>query len=79
MESRLIRHLQVWTASVMVTLTDALARSARRDDDRGDVPGWVMITVMTAIVVIALLAVFRDQVTTAVKNAFDSVSGAGKA
>jgi hypothetical protein len=50
MESRLIRHLQVWTASVMVTLTDALARSARRDDDRGDVPGWVMITVMTAII-----------------------------
>ena len=37
-----------------------------------------MITVMTAIVVIALLAVFREQVTTAVKNAFDSVSGAGK-
>jgi hypothetical protein len=80
MESRLVRHLQVWTMSVMITLTDRVARSARRDDDdRGDVPGWVMITVMTAIVVIALLAVFRDQVTTAVKNAFDSVSGAGKA
>ena len=45
--------------------------------DRGDVPGWVMITVMTAIVVIALLAVFREQVVTAVQNAFQSVSGAG--
>jgi Flp pilus assembly pilin Flp len=33
---------------------------------------------MTAIVVIALLVVFKEQVTTAVKNAFESVSGAGK-
>jgi len=32
--------------------------------------------VMTAIVVIALLAVFREQVVTAVQNAFQSVSGA---
>ena len=79
MESRLVQHLHMWTMSVMITLTDRLDRSVRsRDDDRGDVPGWVMITVMTAIVVIALLAVFKTEVTDAVKNAFDSVSGAGK-
>ena len=35
-----------------------------------------MITVMTAIVVIALLAVFKEQVVNAVQNAFDSVSNA---
>ncbi len=57
----------------------ALDRSTERDDDadRGDVPGWVMITVMTAIVVVALLVVFKAQVTDAVTNAFDSVRGAG--
>jgi len=74
-------RLQVWLTVAVLTLTDRLAGAAERsedDSDRGDVPGWVMITVMTAIVVIALLAVFREQVTTAVKNAFDSVSGAGK-
>lgn len=80
MESRLVRQLEVWTMSVMITLTNRSARSAGSDDDdRGDVPGWVMITVMTAIVVIALLAVFKGEVTDAVKNAFDSVTGAGKA
>lgn len=75
-----LRQLQVWLTAALLTLTDRVAAASRRadDDDRGDVPGWVMITVMTAIVVIALLAVFREQVTTAVKNAFDSVSGAGK-
>jgi hypothetical protein len=48
---------------------------ADSESDRGDVPGWVMITMMTAIVVIALLAVFRDAVVNAVTNAFNSVSG----
>ena len=59
-------------------LRTALTAPSGRDEDRdrGDVPGWVMITVMTAIVVIALLAVFREQVVTAVQNAFESVSGA---
>lgn len=62
---------------------DTTAAGPTRDErggdlrDRGDVPGWVMITVMTAIVVIALLAVFREQVLAAVTNAFNSVSGAG--
>ena len=74
-------HLQGWLTAALLTLTDRVAVASRKaddDSDRGDVPGWVMITVMTAIVVIALLAVFREQVTTAVTNAFNSVSGAGK-
>lgn len=53
------------------------ATDARRSSDRGDVPGWVMITMMTAIVVIVLLGVFQDAVVTAVTNAFDSISGQG--
>lgn len=67
------------TLSLVAGLTAALNGDAEASDDRdrGDVPGWVMITVMTAIVVIALLAVFRQQVVTAVQNAFESVSGAG--
>ena len=43
--------------------------------DRGDVPGWVMVTVMTAVLVVAILAVFRPQVTDALSGIIDSVSG----
>jgi hypothetical protein len=67
-------------STALPTARTPLSRDAdhRHDDrDRGDVPGWVMITVMTAIVVIALLAVFREQVLTAVQNAFSSVTGSG--
>ena len=66
----------VWLAAVLALAAPADRPTGTDDRDRGDVPGWVMITVMTAIVVIALLAVFREQVVTAVQNAFESVSGA---
>lgn len=66
-----------WVNTVTLSLVARLTSPPREDHDRGDVPGWVMITVMTAIVVIALLGVFREQVITAVQNAFQSVSGAG--
>lgn len=45
------------------------------DRERGDVPGWVMITVMSAILVVALLGVFEPQIKHAVSNALDSVTG----
>jgi hypothetical protein len=83
MHQKTVAHLHLWMSGAMFVLTDRIIAPTHQDDDqdqdRGDVPGWVMITVMTAIVVIALLTVFRTEVTTAVKNAFDSVSGSGKA
>ena len=60
-------------------LTAALAALAARlhaDDDaeRGDVPGWVMITVMTAALVLAILIPFREAIVTAVTTALGSVT-----
>ena len=47
----------------------------RLRDDRGDVPGWVMVTVMSAILVVAILGVFEPQIKGAISNAIDSVTG----
>lgn len=44
------------------------------DRERGDVPGWVMVTVMSAILVVAILAVFEPQIKAAISNALDSVT-----
>ena len=35
----------------------------RRRNERGDVPGWVLITLMTALIVAALLAIARPRLT----------------
>ena len=56
----------------------ALAARVRGDDpERGDVPGWVMITVMTAALVLAILIPFREAIVNAVQNALQSVTSAG--
>ena len=56
----------------------ALADRLRGDDaERGDVPGWVMITVMTAALVLAILIPFRAAIVDAVSNALTSVTSAG--
>ncbi|SEO75364.1 hypothetical protein [Trujillonella endophytica] len=56
----------------------ALSVRLRGDDpERGDVPGWVMITVMTAALVLAILIPFREAIVTAVQNALDSVTTGG--
>ena len=49
------------------------ARTQR--DDRGDVPGWVMITVMTAGLVAILTAVAGPQLKDLLQEALSSVGG----
>ena len=62
-------------------LTAALAAFSARvrgeDPERGDVPGWVMITVMTAALVLAIPIPFREAIVAAVTNALTSVTSGG--
>ena len=53
-------------------------RTRRNGGDRGDVPGWVMVTLMSAILVVAILVPFRRQVLPAIQGAIDSVINLGK-
>ena len=64
-------------AFVTTALAALTARVRGADPERGDVPGWVMITVMTAALVLAILIPFREAIVTAVQNALQSVTSAG--
>lgn len=69
--------VRMW-AAVLTVATMLIERArGRRDDDRerGDVPAWVMIVIMTAALVIAILIPFREAIVNAVQNALDSVTG----
>ena len=61
--------------AMMLQLVTMLARPLRGDRERGDVPGWVMVVVMTAALVIAILIPFREAIVEAVQNALNSVTG----
>jgi hypothetical protein len=50
-----------------------LVRPLGRRDERGDVPGWVLVTVMTAGLVMAIWGLADDQLRQMLKDALDSV------
>jgi hypothetical protein len=63
----------------MQHLHSALARlwlevaSPRTRDERGDVPGWVLVTVMTAGLVMVIWGVAESQLRSMLSNALGSV------
>lgn len=57
-------------------LLGRLALTSRdRREERGDVPGWVLITVMTAGLVAALWAIAGPQLGGMLRDALNSVRG----
>jgi hypothetical protein len=50
-----------------------LLEPRRKRDERGDVPGWVMITVMTAGLVAAITAVAAPQLQSMLTSALNQV------
>lgn len=53
------------------------ARPAPHDPERGDVPGWVLVTLMTAGLVVALWAVAGPALTEVFATAIARVTSAG--
>jgi hypothetical protein len=43
-------------------------------NEQGDVPGWVLVTVMTAGLVVAIWSIADDQLKSVLQNAIRSVS-----
>jgi len=63
----------------METLTTLLSRLVlaltvpREHDERGDVPGWVLVTVMTAGLVMVIWGVAEDQLRSMLSAALSKV------
>ena len=48
---------------------------SRRADESGDVPGWVLIVLMTSALVVAIWGVARDRLIAIVSGALGNVCG----
>ncbi len=66
------RRLLAALRAVFLRLRDNLTAVAATD--RGDVPGWVLVTVMTAGLVTGLWMIADDQLTALLSKAINSVS-----
>jgi hypothetical protein len=67
--------VQLIVTRLMAFLASLFARTGRRvADERGDVPGWVLVTVMTAGLVAGLWAVAGPELERMLREALQSVS-----
>lgn len=63
------------TKLLLLLMLSLRSRVDERRAERGDVPGWVLITVMTAGLVAALWAVAGPQLNQMLSDALSSVRG----
>ena len=69
---------RLFPLALLVSLQTLLTDRVRgRDGQRGDVPGWVLITLMTAGIVTVLWQFAGDRLLAILTSALDSVSGPG--
>lgn len=61
--------------STTLLFATRLLERLRVRDDRGDVPGWVLVTLMTAGLVSALWVVAAPMLTDLLGNALGTVAG----
>ncbi|MGN8245963.1 hypothetical protein ACTHAM_003093 [Cellulomonas soli] len=69
------RLLQVTPARLRLTGERLRRRTAGPDPERGDVPGWVLVTLMTAGLVTALWLVAGPALEGVFTDAIESVQG----
>jgi hypothetical protein len=71
----LIHTITLLLGTSTVSGTGSRGRKSRRADhrERGDVPGWVMITLMSAVLVAALLALAGPALEGLFNQAMDKV------
>ncbi len=63
-----------------LSLRDGLTRAhsnfyARLRDERGDVPGWVLVVLMTTGLVTAIWTIAAPRLTAILKNSLDAMNG----
>jgi hypothetical protein len=63
-----MQHLNTALTRLWIELT-----APRIRDERGDVPGWVLVTVMTAGLVTVIWGVAKGQLSSMLSNALGSV------
>lgn len=72
---RIAERGHTMTTSHLLRLMLAVLAAPRHRDERGDVPGWVLITVMTAGLVAALWAIAGPELGSMLRAALNSVKG----
>lgn len=64
-----------WYCHAYLVVTDGIDRIRKRSD-RGDIPGWVLVTLMSALLAATLVTFLRDPLKDAMQSAINKVKNA---
>ncbi|UQX89506.1 hypothetical protein M6D93_05730 [Jatrophihabitans telluris] len=71
-----INLVALWIMAKVRAISPAGRTSSPGERERGDVPGWVMVTIMTAALVVFILGFFEEPLKNAVTGALKQVTNA---
>lgn len=71
----LFTKAQLSVARVRELASQRLALSSRGGNERGDVPGWVLVVLMTTGLVTAIWMIAAPRLTAILRNSLDSMNG----
>ena len=75
-----MKKLALQAVGIEIEVRQAINRahkylSKSMKDDRGDVPGWVLVVLMTTGLVTAIWTIAAPRLTAILKNSLDSMNG----
>lgn len=73
--ARRIIDVQIRMNALRATMQDRLFLSNSQSGERGDVPGWVLVVLMTTGLVTAIWTIAAPRLTAILRNSLDSMNG----
>lgn len=72
-----MNHINTIAGRIYLVLAIGLGSRAQRRNERGDVPGWVLITLMTAALALVIWTVASDRLESLFTETFDDFGFGG--
>jgi hypothetical protein len=71
-------NTEIWLGDQVLSMNTAFQKSSfvkNLKEERGDVPGWVLVVLMTTGLVTAIWTIAAPRLSTILKNSLDAMNG----
>jgi hypothetical protein len=66
--------IKVYFLKIVILIKDTI-RNFLKSDSQGDVPGWVLVVLMTTALVTGIWSIAAPKLTTILRNSLDAMGG----
>lgn len=73
--AKFITRAQIFFGCIRRNMNERYATTNAANDERGDVPGWVLVVLMTTGLVTAIWTIAAPRLSAILRNSLDSMNG----